>query len=190
MTSSKLHAIKAVALAVSIVIVLNLFVNMGIDTFYPSPEFENFCADVEGKVLDTRDACEAVGGEWIVPGQAFEGGRYSPVPVTKEDAVEYCDAYAGCRDEYEVAREVYDRNVFIILVIAGLISLGIGYGISAAEAVSSGLVFGGVLSFIIGTMRYWSNMDEYLRFIILGIVLAILIWIGYSKLSRSRQQEM
>ena len=180
---SKLHTIKAIALAASIVIVLNLFINMGVKTFYPGPEFEDFCSEVEGKVFNNQTSCEAVGGNWVLVGESIDGRFERPVPFGVEDRKPYCDPYKSCRADHQDARSLYDRNVFIILIIAGLVSLGVGYGISAAAAVSSGLVFGGVLSFIIGTMRYWSNMDDYLRFIVLGLALVVLIWIGYRKVS-------
>ena len=76
----------------------------------------------------------------------------------------------------------YNRNVFIILEIAGLIAFLLGLFAINAKAVSNGFLGGGVLSLIIGTVRYWSGMDDYLRFGILGIALAILIWVGYKKI--------
>jgi len=44
------------------------------------------------------------------------------------------------------------------------------------------LLGGGVLTIIYGTIAYWSELADWARFIILGITLAILIWIGYKKL--------
>jgi|TARA_B100001971_G_scaffold171205_1_gene163467 hypothetical protein len=49
-------------------------------------------------------------------------------------------------------------------------------------AVVNGLMFGGILNIFIGIARYWSDMDEYLRFIISGVVLIVLIYIAYKKL--------
>ncbi|KKP98523.1 MAG: hypothetical protein US06_C0007G0001, partial [Parcubacteria group bacterium GW2011_GWC2_36_17] len=42
--------------------------------------------------------------------------------------------------------------------------------------------FAGLISFLVGTVGYWSAIQDYLRFVILGIVLAVLIYIGYKKL--------
>ena len=72
--------------------------------------------------------------------------------------------------------------MFIILILAGVAAFGVGFLVNAVAAVSSGFVFGGVISFLIGTMRYWSDMHDYLRFVILGLILLTLIWIGYKKL--------
>lgn len=189
----KLHTIKSIALAASIIIVLNLFINIGVRTFYPSPKHNDFCP--EGKVsraYNDQDTCIEAGGQWIedVRLRRFPREVEAPIPApvrVVEDAEEisgYCDPSFSCRKEYRAARDVYNRNVFVILVIAGLVVLGVGLRIVAAAAVSSGLVLGGVLSFIIGTIRYWSGMHDYLRFIILGIALAVLIWVGYRKLQK------
>jgi len=180
---NKLSTIKTIALAAGIVIVFNAFVNRGVQTFYPGPEWNDpeFCGAVEGKLYETQAACEAMGGRWYESSQAI---KPSTRPLTlAEEPQRWCDAYFTCQKTFETARELYDRNVFIILVVAGLAALGAGYTISGSAAVSSGFVFGGVLSFIIGTMRYWSHMDEYLRFVILGIVLVILVWLGYRRLA-------
>ncbi len=179
-----LKSLKVIALALSIIIVLNLFINIGIKTFYPAPKLEEYC-DFENKgVYDTEDSCEEVGGKWITGNSlSSQGGVVMPRSIDGEFK-NYCNVFFSCRGEYEDAREFYERNVFIVLIIAGLIALGVGYGIQSTSSVSSGFIFGGVLSFIIGTIRYWSNMDDYLRFIILGIVLIILIWIGYKKINK------
>ncbi len=183
---TNLNTLKSIALALSIIIVLNAFINIGVKTFYPAPEFEDFCSVVENKQYKTQESCEAVGGKWIISiHDGLEARTIAPPPKPVNDFTEYCDSSFSCRAEFQDARELYDRNVFIILVIAGLLSLGIGYRLSTSEAVSSGFVFGGVISFIIGVLRYWSNMNDYSRFIILGVVLIILIWIGYRKLNKS-----
>ena len=49
------------------------------------------------------------------------------------------------------------------------------------ETVSSGIMGGGVLTIIYGTLRYWGEMSDIIRWILLGVVLALLIWIGYKK---------
>lgn len=181
---TQLKTLKLVALAISIIIVLNAFINIGVKTFYPGPEFEDFCSSLEDKIYNTQQTCEAVGGKWITLADVNVSPEAVAPRLPGEDFKSYCDSTFTCRAEYESVREFYDRNVFVILVVAGLIALGIGYGITSVGAVSSGFIFGGVLSFIIGTIRYWSAMDDYLRFIILGVALIILIWIGYKKLNR------
>lgn len=190
MTHPKLHTIQSIALAAAIIIVLNLFINFGVRAFYKAPAYEDFCpAEKANRAYEDKAACETVGGLWYEPGS--QGSPHGPYPVRPsplkgeiEEPKGWCDAYFTCNKEFQEASSVYNRNVFIVLVIAGLIALMAGFLVRQSAAVSSGLIFGGVLSFIVGTVRYWSDMQEYLRFVILGIALAVLLWIGIRKLKR------
>ncbi len=188
--------IKEIILALAIVVVLNLFFNYGVFTFYKSPDYEKFCpVELTQKTYPDRKSCEDVGGMWSesYPSSSpkcgppyYECGRIEPVPVgepKQEDKTTWCDATFKCREAYESARDLYNRNVFIVLVILGLISLGLGFLAISAAPVANGFLGGGLISLIVGTVRYWSEMNDYLRFIILGIALAILIWLGYKKFS-------
>jgi hypothetical protein len=86
-----------------------------------------------------------------------------------------------CEEEFDAVREPYERNVFIITLIIGMIAIIIGGVVLKVETVSSGIMGGGVFTLIYGTMRYWGDMHKYLRFTVLTIVLIVLIWIGYKK---------
>jgi len=79
-------------------------------------------------------------------------------------------------------QNIYNRNVFIFLVSLGAVSLMAGFFFISVFSVSSGFIFGGLLSFFIGTVRYWSDMHDYLRLVVFVIVLSSLIWVGYRKL--------
>ena len=70
----------------------------------------------------------------------------------------------------------------MILSILGVLSIVLGMLVKNVHALSFGLMLGGLITIVYGITKYWSQMNEYLRFIILGILLAILIWISYKKL--------
>lgn len=53
----------------------------------------------------------------------------------------------------------------------------------AVPAVGTGLMFGGVFTFLEGVTCYWSEIQDPLKFVLLLITLVILIWIGYGKLA-------
>ena len=159
---------KKFILAAAIIIILNLFLNYGVQTFYRSPDYIDFCG--------------------------YEHMRPAPMPLLDKDKIdsaqndeyikaqeEYEKKQKECSDKFNEVRNVYNRNVFIYLIIAGFISIIIGFAVKASEAVSLGLSFGGLLSLIVGTIRYWSDMKDYTRFVILGIALMALIWIGFKK---------
>jgi hypothetical protein len=176
-----IHILKWV-LVVAIVVVLNLFFNFSIKLAYNNPEFEKYCPQKQVTITpDTQDKCVAAGGAWT-ENNAYGEKVARPVSTDEPQMKGWCDPNFTCQKNYQTALEVYNRNVFIILIIAGLASLIVGFFLSNITAVSLGLSLGGVLSFIIGTVRYWSNMDDYLRVIILGLALAALIWIGVKKI--------
>ncbi|MBU0981892.1 hypothetical protein KKC94_04345 [Patescibacteria group bacterium] len=169
---------KKLALALSIIIVLNVFFNVGIETFYPMPEWNDYCPDQlwEGR-YETQESCEAVGGQWRYD------QYYSPKPVATPEEVGsyYCDAGYTCGQTYEEVMKVYNRNVFIVLTALGALLVVVSLYLSIPSAVLNGLMYGGVLSILIGVMRYWDSMDDYLRFIVSGVMLLILILVGVKK---------
>ena len=195
---------KHIILAVAIAIVFAFFVGFGISAFYPAPKYEDFCGEREFKQYDTQESCEAANGKW----NPNEVVRAKPVNIDpnqllctklseKDNAVTlncqsqeqlenqgYCDLYYYCSQEFSKVNEKYNRNVFIIATGIGIIALIVGVALNLAS-VSAGLMGGGILAIIYGTIRYWSDLPDYGRFIILGITLAILIWLGYKRISRN-----
>ena len=65
-----------------------------------------------------------------------------------------------------------------------MLAVLIGGVVLKLESVSTGIMGGGALIIIYGILRYWGDASDALRFIILGIVLAVLVWIGYKKLEK------
>ena len=181
---------KKLILVLGIVIMLNLFFNYGIKTFYDEPQYENFCTEeIQARRYDTQEECEANDGLWIerlgVPTRIEtieKGGELAETKRIETEEKGWCDATHACAEEFKTVHDIYKRNVFIILVFAGIVSIIIGFFIGAAEAVALGFSFGGILSLIIGTLRYWSAMQDYLRFIVLGIALVALVWLGIRKI--------
>jgi hypothetical protein len=163
------------ALSIAIIIVLNLFFNFAIKLVYDAPEWNQFCKQEQVTIQPENQAeCVARGGAW--------SENVVPKRVASEPAG-WCDLNFSCQKEFESVNEVYNRNVFVALVILGLASFVVGFWLISYAAVSTGLSLGGVVSFLVGTIRYWSSMDDYLRVIILGLVLVALIWLGIKKLN-------
>jgi len=71
--------------------------------------------------------------------------------------------------------------LFVVGAITGLIAIAVGI-ILALPSVSSGLMLGGGFLIFFGTSQYWSNLNNWTRALILGVVLVVLIWLGYKKL--------
>ncbi|MBL7054459.1 hypothetical protein ISS05_01745 [Candidatus Woesearchaeota archaeon] len=195
--------IKIVILGIGIALVLAFVIGFGVDTFYKSPQYEDFCDESKGRqIIDTPEECEAKNGEW----NEFESVktislRQDELICTKisEDEKEVnlncrtregfegpsgnCDIFSKCNKEFQEAEKPYAKNSFIIIIILGLVAVILGSYLKLIS-VSSGIMGGGVLVMIYAAMRFWRNLDEYLRFAILVITLAVLIWIGYKKFKK------
>lgn len=194
--------IKVVILGIGIALVLAFVIGFGVETFYKSPEYEDFCSyDRNPKIIETEESCLAQDGEWTayedldsvkLKNNEFICTKISDdgeeVSLTCRDSPSeqpsgYCDLYSRCQKEYQEAEEPYARNSFIIIIILGLSAVIIGAYLKL-QSVSAGIMGGGVLVMLYAAIRFWRNLDEYLRFTILVITLAVLIWIGYKKFKK------
>ncbi len=162
-----------------IVIVLNLFFNYALSLAYKSPQYENFCPSSQVNVSpDNQNACVAQGGQWN--SNTYYGEGPKPVPQG------YCDLQYTCRQDYEAANKSYNRNVFIVLVVLGALSVAVGNFFAANEVIASGLSLAGVLSFLIASVRYWSSANDIIRLVILAIALGLLFYVAMKKFNTSR----
>ncbi len=180
METQKKSRFLKVALIIGIVVVLNLFFNYALSLIYKSPDYLTFCPNSQViKQINTQEECITAGGQW--------DANIVPAPVNKSDVTApaeptgYCNQNYICQKKFDAASMIYDRNVFITLVILGAVSLVVGVLMAANVVISSGLAYGGVLSFIIASTRYWSSADDLIKVVILAIALALLIGIAVKK---------
>lgn len=154
---------------------MNLFFNYTLSLVYDRPEYESFCParQVVTQPAD-QDECVALGGQW-------NGNFFPERPVEVNEPKGYCDLDFTCRQAYSDATTNYDRNVFVVLVVLGALSVLLGNYLKGNLVISSGLSLAGVLSFIIASMRYWGSADDIFRVVILAIALGILFWVAYKK---------
>lgn len=142
--------IKEIILGIAIAIIFLMFCVFGTKLIYDSPDYEDYC-DYE------------------------ELGKIDPI----NDSDYYHQVYQQCSEEYEKADQDYSKNMFIISLIFGvLIIAGCAIFVSI-NSISGGLMFGSLMFIIYGTSRYWSYMDDLMRFIVLGAALGVLIYVAY-----------
>jgi len=166
------HPVKHIILGVAIALVLVFFVAFAVQTFYPAPEYDDYCEErLTFKAIDSAEECVGDGGRW----------SESPARDVELKSVGYCDVDYTCRAEFDVDSDAYERNVFFVNLVIGLIVLVLSFFLSV-EAVSSGLMGGGVIMIVYGTIRYWGALSDVWRTLMLGVALAILVVVGYKKL--------
>ena len=145
MTSTGMKIFLGIALAV---ILFGLF-NLGVATFYPSPDYDDYCGKISPiqKLEWTEQECVDEGGVW-------------------ED--QYCNFYKDCQDEYQITKDSYNNKIFYFFVIAGLILAVLGLFITylpfqiVGIGTGTGLIIEGILrnlqdkipAFIAGTLVF------------------------------------
>lgn len=144
------------AIVLGIVIVLNLFFNYTISLFYKEPDYNNYITQQIMPINPSSD-------------------------IAKQEADQ--QKFQKEQDAYNKAREIYNRNVFIMLVILGVISIALG-AFLWNEILVLGLSWGGVLSLIISSMRYWTDADNLIKVFILLLALGALVWIALKKFGK------
>lgn len=159
--------VKNLVLGLGIVIVFALVLWQGIEAFYPSPQYNEYCPE-RTSLISTQQQCEIEGGLWQ---------EYSPKP-TGTNETGYCDVYYYCNQEWQDAEKEHSKVVFFIALIVGIIALIAGYFILSIEPVGSALMASGVWAFFYGTVVNWRNFSNIWRFLLLLVALALLIWIA------------
>jgi hypothetical protein len=151
-----------------------LFVVVGTNTFLPAPAYEKICpVEFTAKAPPlTQEACIADGGLW----QPNPPGT----PVSIDIPSGYCDLYTSCQKQYEAQMEEYAPKAFTVMVIAGIVGIVVSFFV-AVESISLGLLVGGVLLVLGSTVAFWSQVNDIVRFVIIGAVLAFLIVLGWLK---------
>lgn len=164
------------SLIVGIVIVINLFINYAISLVYESPKFENYCKQTQViEAVTTQDVCLSKGGQWN------QNTYMDPNIVGKTIANGSCDLQYTCRTEYDSASKVYERNIFVILIVFGLALVAASFALAFNWILSVSASMAGILSIIIASMRYWGEADNWLRVLILFIALCALIYFAVRK---------
>lgn len=166
------------AFIIGIMIVVNLFLVYLVDVFYDTPDYLGFCPDQQvNRLIASESACLEVGGQW---NEGIDAKMMTPQPAMPASS-SYCNATYTCQKQYEEAMKIYNRNVFVVFVLVGILLLAGSVSFAGSEVLSLAFSFGGVLAFLIGAVRYWSDMDDMLRVLILGVALASLIFMAWKK---------
>jgi hypothetical protein len=164
------------ALMLGIVVILNVFFSVVIALAYPTPIYDTYCPQVSITPSDAA-ACDSQGGVWA------DVGSPKAVPVIDGTTVPagYCDMYAKCQKSYQAANDQHALYAFVLMIGLGIVALVIGLLPLGSSIVSSGLSYGGVLAFIIGSIEYWGTAGNWIRLAISAVGLVALLYIGWRR---------
>jgi hypothetical protein len=179
--------LKNLALGIGIIVVFGLLLWQGIEAFYPSPQWNDYCDELKSPLeINDRQQCENVGGKWNDDG--FPRAVKS-IDVNGEvvEVNGYCDRYYTCQKEYDSARESHSQAVFIISLIVAIIVFVIGYAFLTTEPVGSALIGSGVWAIFWGSAINWRNFSNIWRFILLLLAFVLLIWFTHRLNSKNKK---
>jgi heme/copper-type cytochrome/quinol oxidase subunit 4 len=161
-----------IILGIATAIILGALINLGIKAFYPepvSPTYVNYPTPTPCATADIK--CQTQ--------QTAEMNQQNAKQQQAQQA-------------YEDQMKVYDRNLFIIANVVGIVMFALGFwlvfGIAlASNAVPIGIMIAGLWSIVYGYIRGWGSVDDQLKFFI-GLVIAALV-IGGSMWLIQRHQK-
>jgi hypothetical protein len=168
-----------IVMGLATAIILGALINLGIQAFYPepvSPTYPNTAVSVTVTPCETKDAACIQENKKIDAQQQAAQDQFN-------------------KDEkaYESATKLYNRNLFIIANIIGILMFALGFWlvfgdlVIAARGVPIGIMLAGLWSIIYGYGRGWGSVNDQLKFFI-GLVIAALI-IGSSVWLMERYQK-
>lgn len=170
--------IKNLLLGAVIAIIFLMFCVYGIKLMYNGPEYEDFCENTYSSPEKTSNTCNINNKLQDKANQCYNS----------KGIVRYKYDYNGCRTnltcdfcnrDFEEVNKDYTKNLFLISLIFGIVVIIISVLFIGISAISGGLMTGSLFFIIYGTGGYWNFMDDWVRFIILGITLGILISLAY-----------
>ncbi len=105
-----------------------------------------------------------------------------PTQAQEDSQAQYQAAqnqYDQQEQAYEAATKVYDRNLFIVANIIGIIIFALAFWLLFAtsivvQSVPVGIMVAGIWSIMYGYMRGWGSVDDKLKFFV-GLVIALLV---------------
>jgi prolipoprotein diacylglyceryltransferase len=167
--------IKNVVLGLGIFIVYLLALFQGVETFFPSPQYDDYC-DVNSRPVFPGNDCQ-LSGTFINKERTCLSQKGDFVYEYDENGCPvdgYCDS---CRIDYEKDLDKYANELFLISVILGVVVFFVGLFLLKKEPVGSALIGSAIFTVVYGTARNWRNFTESWRFLILFILLVLLIWL-------------
>jgi hypothetical protein len=159
---------------VAIIIVLNLFFNYTVSLVFTEPVMDSYYSRPQVvQNFSTKESCIAVGGQW---------SEQVVVDTQSSKMTGYCDPDFTARATFEAAKKVYDKKVFATLILLGALCIALGVWLKNS-ILKFASMWGGVVSLLIASMRYWSSAGAFLKVVVLAIALAGLVTLAVKKFS-------
>jgi len=158
-----------VVFGIGIAVVIYIVVLLGIQAFYPTVEYEDYCNDTSYRsmkpIMGFHD-CE-------------NNITVQECKVLMESPEFYEDPQAeDCWQNFDDAEEKYNKNFFIIATLIGTFILIASYFFLSITNISAGIACSGVVLILWGFMRGWESTDHTIKFIISLLIATAVIFLA------------
>ena len=178
---------KKVAMVIGVTVLLPLFLGLFIDAVYQTPMYNNYCNDTmysypaqPVKAAPTNCTYDSAQDSTCYSDQGIVRYKYD------SNGCQIFDKCDFCSKSFNTAEQIYNRNIFFILMPIGLIIVVLGIYL-VVDYLGAGLMFAGLITMFYATFRYFSDMSKLLRALVVLIELLIIMWIGYKKIEDNRK---
>ena len=179
-----IEKVKKYGVIAIIAILFALFAFSIVDVVEESPKYENYCGS---DAMPVRPLQKELNCPGFIEPTADERERCS---LSKGDIIYNYDANGcptsfecnPCRGKFEEASKGHRLIGFIITSIFGVVAILIGLFVKSKEDVVewiySGILIGGILSIVFGTMSYFADMGRFVKPIVLLVEMLLIILIA------------
>ena len=166
------------ALMVGIIIILNVFFVVVKGILFPAPQYSDFCPANQPSPVD-QPSCVTAGGIWNSSTGAVPPAATNSIKETAPQVPSgYCDMTPKCQAPYDKATKDFQGKSFVLMIGLGALALIVGMLPLGSSIVSTGLSYGGVLTFIIGSTWYWNDAPQLIQLGISALALGALVYTG------------
>ncbi len=181
---------KNIIIGLAITILFSVFVFSLVYAIHDKPDYEDFCSrGLPIKAVDSRSSCQ----NYSVPAQeeqaCWNSGGFTEYEYDENGCTfsHYCNT---CSKDYDNSQKNFNFYIFLYSAILGLLAIIGGLYFPTAKSkvndiVSTGFMFGGLLTLFIGTVIYFSDAERVMRPIIILVELVIVIFVAYKKLRKN-----
>ena len=136
-----------------IAIILPMLVHYGVSTFSPSPKWQDHYS-------------------------SYHYSEYQEATPEQKKILQ--DQDRKKEETYQYQRKTFERHLFYVATPVGIAAIVIG-SVLVVQAIGAGLIFGGIFTLIDGYCWYWSELQDWMRFLSLLITFVVLIFVGYRR---------
>ena len=186
-------------LAIGIAIIFTVFIAYGVYVIFEPPQYYYEASNCSGeyncynKFIFAQCDNNSYNINGTIISKPYDDSCYQRIQADQK--------YQGCQELQGKCEEAFAkntiryrtaRNSFYVLIVIGLAAIIGGIYFRRFEGIGSGFIGGGVLVILWSlpyTWEYLQYQNKYVKLMALGIVLIILVYLGYKKLEEKTEHK-